>query len=134
MVEPPLSTDSIWGGRAERFRTRAAASGYKHADELWSEAMDQCQRGWLAPPVLLGADGRLFGYEGKVNNAFRFPVTQVGKIRACDDLKYGLANPCCATRTPIKLPTWGHIGQMCLDCADSDREWPFFKNGSRGGI
>ena len=51
----------------------------------------------------------------------------MGKIRACGDLKYGLVNPRCANRAPIKLPTWCHIGQMCLNCADTDREWPFFK-------
>ena len=126
-VKPPLPTESIWEDCAGRFRTRAAASGFKYAEELWSEALDQCSKGWLAPPVPLDADGRPFGYEGRVNNAFRFPVTQVDKIRACDDLKYGLVNPCCATRTPIKLPTWDHIGQMCLHCRDSDREWSFFK-------
>ena len=64
---------------------------------------------------------------GSANNAFRSPVTQEDKIRACGDLEYGRVNPCCATRAPIKLPTWDHIGQMCLGCAGSDREWPFFK-------
>ena len=54
-------------------------------------------------------------------------MIQVGKIRACGDLKYGLVNPCCANRTPTKLPTWDHIVQMGLDCADTDRDWSFFK-------
>ena len=48
--KPPLSTDSIWEDCAGRFRTRADAAGYKYAEELWPEAMDQRHRGWLAPP------------------------------------------------------------------------------------
>ena len=107
---------------------RAAESGHKHADALWDEALGQCQKGWLSPPVPRDSDGRPVGFSGPANNAFLFPAIQVGKIRACGDLKYGLVNPRCADRTPIKLPTWGHIGQMCLDCADADRELPFSKS------
>ena len=27
----------------------------------------------------------------------------------------------------ISLPTWGHIGEMCLKIADARKPWPFFK-------
>ena len=64
---------------------------------------------------------------GRANAAFRFAVIQTDKVRACDDLKYGCANLACATRTPIALATWGHIGQICLDVADAGQPWSFFK-------
>ena len=59
--------------------------------------------------------------------AFRFAVDQGGKIRACDDLKYSTTNQYCATKTPTKLPTWDHIGQMALEVNSTDRPWAFIK-------
>ena len=55
----------------------------------------------------------------RIDAAFRLAVVQMGKIRSCDDLKYGCANAACAARTAIALPTWGHIGQICTDVADT---------------
>ena len=55
----------------------------------------------------------------------------MAKIRACGDLKYGCVNMACAARTAITLPTWGHIGKICIDVADSNRAWPFFKVGHK---
>ena len=55
----------------------------------------------------------------------------MGKTRACGDLKYGCVDAACATRTAIMLPTWGHIGKICIDVADTNRNWPFFKLGHK---
>ena len=83
--------------------------------------------GWLSPPMPLGANGTPPGFnEGDVNHAVRSPEVQAGKIRDCDDLKYGCVNPHYGGRTPISLPTWGNIGEMRLRIADADRAWPFF--------
>ena len=65
------------------------------------------------------------------NVAFRFAVVQPDKTRACDDLKYGLVNRCCTTDTPIKLPTWDHIGKLCLRIRHTDRPWGFPKADHR---
>ena len=51
----------------------------------------------------------------------------MGKIRACGDLKYGRANLACSTRTPISLPTWGHIGQIFLGISTTDQPLAFPK-------
>ena len=61
------------------------------------------------------------------NAAFRFTVIQMGESRAGGDLKYGCANAACATRTPISLPTWGHIGQIFLDISKTDLPWSLSK-------
>ena len=59
------------------------------------------------------------------NVAFRFPVVQMGKIRACGDLIYGQGNMACAARTPTKLPNWDHIGAIFPDMAHSGADRPF---------
>ena len=51
----------------------------------------------------------------------------MGKLRACDDLKYGATNLYCAVWTPIKLPTWGHIAQLAASARSAKRAWSFFK-------
>ena len=92
--------------------------------------MEQVGSGWLGPPQkLVSSDGSLWMGADSVNAAFRFAVIQMGKIRACDDLKYGCGcvNVACATRTPISLPTWDHIGQICLYIAKTDQPWSFSK-------
>ena len=42
---PPLDTDTIWPEVSVRFRARARASGFKHADRLWRESLSQHERG-----------------------------------------------------------------------------------------
>ena len=118
---------SPWVEATDRFLTRSGQAGSKSATELWREADGKVGKGWLTPPMpIILADGVLLCDGIPVNAAFRFPVIQMGKIRACDDLKFGEVNPACATRTPITLPNWDHIGQICLDVADSNRAWSFF--------
>ena len=92
--------------------------------------MSQVERGWITDPSPLGdTDGLASVAVVSGNVAFRFAAIQMDKIRACDDFKYGRVNLECAVRTPIKLPTWDHIGQMCLDVDSSDVGWVFFKAG-----
>lgn len=55
----------------------------------------------------------------------------MGKARARDDSKYGRIDDCCAARTPIKLPTWGHIGQICLELFETDGAWSCFEAGRK---
>ena len=86
--------------------------------------------GWLTDPVLIdGPNGLLRLSDGSVNIACRFAAAPMDKVRARGVLKYGHVNLACATRTPITLPTWGHIGQLFLDLRHADRDWEFFKAG-----
>ena len=86
----------------------------------------------MAPPLPFDADGGMPGIcENTVNTTFGFAVVQMGETRAPDDFKYGRVNAFCATRTPIKLPTWDHIGQMCLLIADAGADWSFSNAGQK---
>ena len=124
---PPL--DGIWTSSKQRFLTRSRASGFLNAETLWNEAMDQVKKGWLAEPLPISPDGTVATYDrGPINIAFRFGVDQADKLRACDDLKHNEVNLYCTVWTPIKLPTWDHIAQMCLDIRHTRKPWEFFKS------
>ena len=95
---------------------------------FWQEALTQADAGWPSPPCTFDETGTLLNTDAEgVNVAFRFAVIQPDKIRDCDDLKYGLVNRCCAADTPIKLPTWGRIGELCLRIRHTNRPWAFFR-------
>ena len=89
------------------------ASGFAHIDHLWAEAVQQVSDGWLPPPTPLDENGGwATAQSGQSNVTFRFAVVQMDTVRACGDFKHGRVNLACGSRTPIKLPTWGHIGQI----------------------
>ena len=78
--------------------------------------------GFRIPP--LGESGRFLpATSGDTNVAFRFATLQIDKIRACGDFKYGRINLACPVRSPTTLPTWGHIGQLCLGVLESAMDW-----------
>ena len=65
--------------------------------------------------------------EGKATSAapaYRLRVQQAAKPRAVDDLEKGMTNGPAAIRTPLNLPAWGHLGQMCILFAAEGRESP----------
>ena len=127
-IPQPADPDTIWSDVEERFCSRAKSSGYAQGGHLWAESLDQVDSGWLSAPQLLTPAGQFTNEpDARINAAFRFPVSQLGKTRACDDLKYGRVNPCASDATPTKLPTWDHISQMCLGVSDSAAPWSFFK-------
>ena len=127
VVKPPDPT-SIGFQSAERFRLRAAASGFLNSDALWTEALEQVNRGWLSEPVPIDMTTGTADLPYKSQNfAFRFGVRQMDKLRACDDLRYSTTNAYCSVRTPIKLPTWDHLAQMAANVTKTDRKWGFFK-------
>ena len=127
-VKCPGDISTIFDTCRSRFVTRARNSGYKYADSLWQEALAQVNAGWLDPPCPFNESGTIINADVEgANVAFRFAVVRPDKIRACGDLKYGLVSRCCAADTPIMLPTWDHIGQLCLRIRHTDRPWAFFK-------
>ena len=124
----PDPIDGIWKDNLKRFQTRARASGVLNAQLLWNEAMTQVDKGWLAAPLPVDPKGNVATYnKGEVVVAFRFGVDQLDKVRPCDDLKYSTTNQYCTVWTPIKLPTWDHIGQMAIEIKDTQRPWAFLK-------
>ena len=126
--KPALPIQDIWLGSQERFALRAKSSGYLHSQALWDEALEQVKLGWLDAPVPIDTSGNVATFEkDRVNIAFRFGVDQADKLRACDDLKHNHVNLHCTVWTPIKLPTWDHISQMCLNIRTSERKWAFLK-------
>ena len=126
--KPPPPIQAVWKRNSGRFQTRCRSSGALNARLLWDEALGKVQKGWLGDPIPIDMAGNLstFGKNG-VAVALRFGVDQMDKLRACGDLKYSTTNMYCTVWTPIKLPTWGHIGQMALNIADPRRSWSFMK-------
>ena len=69
--------------------------------------------GWLGHPRLLNQDGRIADSpDFPMVDAFRFPVIQGEKVRACDDLEESLNNRDCSVHSPTALPTWEHVAQI----------------------
>ena len=63
---------------------------------MWKEAVDQVERGWLAPPLPIDLDGSVATYaKGSFNIAFRLGVDQADKLRESDDLKHNEVNVYC---------------------------------------
>ena len=127
-LPPAPSVAGIWEGASKRFFERAAHSGATNATTLWAEACDQVKKGWLGAPLPADTLGNVSTYEkGRADIAFRFGATQGDKLRARDDLRHNCVNLRCTVWTPIKLPTWGHISQMCLNIRGFRKKWAFFK-------
>ena len=127
-VAKPASPTRTFPDAASRSDTRANASGWAHGETLWSDAISQGGKSWVGPlrPLISSAVSTFSGGD-RVKAAFMFAVIHMGKIRACDSLKYGCVNLDCAARTPISLPTWDQIGQICLYVSPTDQHWAFFK-------
>ena len=86
-----------------------------NASQLWREAMDQVKKRWFNGPRRFNKEGELL-VDGKpvvANPGFRFGVQQGLKLRAVDDLKRSATNDATFVSTPINLPSWDHIAQMC---------------------
>ena len=80
--------------------------------------------GWMAPPIPTDLGGSVATFaKGSVNISFRLGVDQAAKRRACDAIKHNEVNLYCAIWTPVKLPTWGHIAQMCLNIRPTKKNW-----------
>ena len=125
---PAPSTTGLWDNAQKRFLERSAHAGFANAEALWAEACEQVRMGWLGAPIPIDLSGNVATFEeGKTNIAFRFGVAQGDKLRACDDLRHNCVNLHCTVWTPIKLPTWDHISQMCLRVRRTKRRWAFFK-------
>ena len=124
----PVPIPKLFNTNASRFRDRASKSGFKNANALWSEALEQCEKGWLTRPFPLCSKGRPFVLENsKLNIAFRFGVAQGEKLRACDDLRHSHTNLSCVVETPIKLVSWDHLAELTNLVNDGSRDWAFFK-------
>ena len=119
----------IRGGSQARFKVRAPTPGHLHSQSLLGEAIGKVKLRWHGQPPPIDTDGNVATYgKGEVNSAFRSGVDQADKLRAFDDLRPNRVNLRCAVWTPIKLPTWGHIPQMCLQIRTSRRKWASFKD------
>ena len=109
-----ISREELFGGAMDRFCSKNRAPD-PNANQLWPEAMDQDKKQWPNGPHRFNEKGELM-VDGKpvlANPAFRFGVQQGSKLRAVDDLKRSATNDATFVSTPINLPSWGHIAQIC---------------------
>ena len=114
--QPPsyISREELFEGATERFISTNRAPD-PNAEKLWIEAMEQVDKQWLDGPHPFNERGELLvnGEPVRANPAFRFGVQQGEKLRAVDDLKRSATNDATSVATPINLPSWDHIAQMC---------------------
>ena len=111
-----------------RFRERASKAGRENSDLLWTEALEQVEKGWPRQPLELAESGFPPGFPPRgYNVAFRFGAEQGANVRACDDLKHSLTNSACAVLSPIQLVSWGHLSQLCRRSCGTGRDWALLK-------
>ena len=80
------------------------------------EALAQVTKKWMTGPFSSNAQGDMWinGVAARANPAPRFGVRKADKIRAGDDLEKSFASEATFISTPVNMPTWRHIAQMCL--------------------
>ena len=122
------SPESLFATKTARFKARAPRSVSRSSQQLWDEALQQAEAGWLSPPELLDSDGNFKDNPNeKCNIAFRFGVSQSDKLRGCDDFRDSMTNTACHISTPITLPGWDHIAAAAKILSLSQRPWAFGK-------
>ena len=124
MIEP----EALFRTASERFAKRAKQRGCPHQQTVWDETIREMNRGWFSPPRKLNDSGRFLDKPGElVNPAFRFPIRQPDKIRMIDDLKHSQTNLSVVIGTPITLPTWDLLVELCFRARPANRDWVFGK-------
>ena len=101
-AKPPIPLSILWGSSKQRFQERSQNSGFKNAEPLWPDALNQVQEGWLSDPIPILPSGDVVGFSvGEANLAFRFGVDLNEKLRACDDLRHNMVNLATTILNPI---------------------------------
>ena len=115
---------------SKRFLQRSKASHTPHRQYMWDETIKEQRKGWFNPPRKLNASGLLLGnLREPINPTFRFPIQQADKIRLIDDLKHSEVNRYTLVGSPITLPTWDLLVELCLRVIPSSHDWPFGEVG-----
>ena len=100
---------------SSKFVSEKRGQGPK-ADESRSEAIPQAKKNWIHVPNWYSSKCEL--REGGelilVDPAFRCGIHQVGKLRAVQGFKRSSTNQANFAKTPINLPSWSRIAQMCM--------------------
>ena len=123
-----LTPNELTSSAFARFRERATAANPPRFEELWSEALEQVQKGWLTKPIHIPEnEGELLWKSKDFNLAFRFSVQQGEKNRACDDLRHSRTNDACMVLTPIRLISWDHVSEMTNQFRALGKFCEFFK-------
>ena len=111
----PLSRDELFETAKDRWAPEKTPNEPRRPT-LWSEALSQTEKGWLAGPRPYTTEGKLQigGENVTVNPAYRFGVQQAEKLRAVGDLKRSSTDEATSVLTPINLPSWGLLVNMCI--------------------
>ena len=124
----PGNPNLLFDTSKKRFVGRSKKSPTAHLSTVWAETMKEVSKGWLGPPREVKGDGTLVGFPlERINFAFRFPVVQIDKIRCCDDLLHAQTNQFCRIDSPITLPSWDLVAEICLSTKSSGIDWCFGK-------
>ena len=107
-----------------RFLALSQNYGTSCAMTLWGVVMGQVEKGWMSNCIAIDAKtGKIMLTGGPYNIAFRFGARQMGRLRACDVLKRPNASLACAAGVPLKLPTLGHVAQICPPAGTGPMAW-----------
>ena len=118
------NADGIFAGSEGRLRGRFSHSATEASSEIWDEALEQRDLGWLDGPRMFNNDGSLLGKESSATNvAFRFAALQAGNVRALGDCRRARINEFCQIDTPMSLPSRGRADEcvMGVSSAKTDR-------------
>ena len=95
-----LSLDELINTSRERWEELPGLfNTEKNSDLLWQGALDEVEKGWLDPPILLGRIDKSCCLPAR-----RFGVAQGSKLRSCDNLKRSQTNLAADIGSKIRLP------------------------------
>ena len=111
---PYISREELFDKATERFLSSKRTSD-PDGRQLWFEAMEQVKKHWLDGTRRYNERGELIANDEPVlaTQAFRFGVQQGPKLRAVDGLERSATKDATFVSTPVSLPSWGHVAQMC---------------------
>ena len=90
-----------------------------HSEQLWEEALEEVQRGWLHPPIHISKVD-----QSNCIPVRRFAAIQGGgsKLRACDNLRRSRTNDSAQVISEIRLPTPDDLASIVLSATPTGGE------------
>ena len=107
-ADPELPPHQLLTNAKYRIKARMSAVTHPREGQLWEDALNQVDEGWLNGPFPFDENGKLMAGNGPqlVNPAFRFGAQQKAKLREVNDSKRSQTNRAAAIRAPLNFPTW----------------------------
>ena len=113
--------DFIFNDAERRFRDGAKHPDPNDAVADWGEIVEKMALRWADGLLGLTDSGiPASDPESMINIAFGPPISRHVKTRACEDCENSNLNDFCAIKTPVSLPSWGHIHECVREITSSN--------------